>query len=128
MKLYVASRYGRREWIKWEVLPLLLADGHQVTSRWLDRDTRPPTQTEALRDLEDVDESEGLLAILDPIDSRNAGGGRFFEMGYAYRAATKRIVVWGEHEIVFCLLPRIEVYSTLDLARAALMDDKGVER
>ena len=117
MKIYLASLWSRREEMR-EVEKRLIAEGHMSTARWLW--TTAPNEAkfwapEALKDVEDIMESDAVLTFTQPYKSMNSGGGRHFELGAAF-AWSKLIVGVGEQEIVFHHLPTMHFFDTLDAA------------
>ena len=91
--VYLAARLSRRD----ELLTYatdLNARGHVVTARWVthNKDDESTTTVEyqsaqarqwAIEDLEDVRASDLFVHFTDPRGSRQRGGGRFVEHGYA---------------------------------------------
>lgn len=94
MKIYIAAKYGRRldddvKHFRKELERL----GHEITAQWLDNaEESKGLQDAAIMDVEDVDRADTLIFIGEPRGSKNRGGGRWFEFGYAYSAG-KRIYV-----------------------------------
>lgn len=121
MKVYLAGAYKRRAEIK-EVAEKLRAIGVEVTSKWLEReDTDPSHQNmryQAYRDILDILAADIVVRFTDVRDSTlrdpacqfvAAGlisGARHFEMGLAFYA-NKRLVVVGGHQNVFDYLDEV---------------------
>jgi|SRR6187399_2210034 hypothetical protein len=118
MKLYLAARFARREKLVTDAIPPLEEDGHKITSRWLWEED-DGGEGAARMCLQDIDRSEALVLFTDPVGSKNAGGGRWFEAGYAY-ANNRRLFVVGEQEAVFTYLPLITVCRNIDHLRREL--------
>lgn len=120
MKIYVAARYARREEVLRDVVPILEADGHEVTSRWLCKDTKP-SRGEADICLEDIRRSDAVLVLTEAMWYRaTTGGGRWFEAGYAH-ALEMRVIFVGPPEIVFCYLGNVEIRADLKQVRELLL-------
>lgn len=123
MKIYLASRFGRRDELNVKRLELE-GLGHTVTSRWLtqhqkvDLSLHPYTEDErimfAQHDFADVQRADWLIAFTeDPAENAPGGrrGGRHVELGLSL-AWGKRTFVVGYRENVFCHLPPIIFCST----------------
>ena len=129
MKIYLAARYSRRLELCF-LRDSLHAAGHQVTSRWLlgghqwngtahstaDAYESGGMPAEAVRfaqeDIEDIDGADVLVAFPDPPrKSSTSRGGMHVELGYAL-AKRKRVIVCGQRQNVFHLLPEVEYIST----------------
>ena len=117
MKIYIAARYARAEEMR-GIADQLTADGHQIISTWIDGEHNEGPEAAAI-DLAEIRYSDVVLCFTDPCGSKNSGGGRWFECGYAL-AIGKRVIFIGDREIVFCHLPEVEVYPSLARARLAL--------
>ena len=90
MKIYIATRFARRDEMMRTIVPALEEDGHKITSRWLwEKDDGGEMAARIC--LQDIDRSEAITLFTDPIGSSNKGGGRWFEAGYAFANST------GEH-------------------------------
>lgn len=123
MKIYLASRYSRRE----ELLRYsqeLEALGHIITSRWLtgnhelaDRDDYLTAAQQADRerfaseDWSDVKAADCVISFTEEPRGTTSRGGRHVEFGGALMAG-KRTVVVGHRENVFHCLPEVEFYPT----------------
>jgi hypothetical protein len=133
MRIYLASRYSRREELC-RYREQLQAVGHDVQSRWLDgnhqiSDAGTPlgdhgealvegddgSQSEraaALRarfaadDFEDVAGCHLLIAFTEPPRSSASRGGRHVELGLAL-GMRKQVVIVGPRENIFCWLPEV---------------------
>lgn len=126
MKIYIASRYGRRKEMA-GYAEKMQALGHEITSRWIfgehelqddkfnsvdDADRTDVGRQFAQEDLEDLKDSEMVICFTETPGAspgRNRGG-RHFEAGVAH-ALGKRIVVVGPRENVFYCLPEILHYE-----------------
>lgn len=126
-RIYLAARFSRRHELK-PFAEALSAAGHQVTSRWLDSDEHHLELTgqrssdgaaAAIRDLEDVRDATVCIAFTEPADGRQGRGGRHVELGAAITLGLRLIVV-GEPEHIFHLLPQVELVATPQEALATL--------
>lgn len=131
MKVYIAAKYRRRFELR-ALASALRAHGVEVTSQWLDNgeeDAEGP-QAAAQMDLDDVDRADVVVFIGEPRMSENTGGGRWFELGYAYAKGKQLFIVLAgfgpgdgdlsigntpaRHETVFTSLPGMVLCDTLD--------------
>lgn len=105
---YLAGRYGRRDEFK-GYAEQMRERGYGITSRWLsgahdatddDTDSLELQAQWAKEDLEDIDESDVMLAFTEPSGSSYSRGGRHIEVGYAM-AKLIPIVVIGPIENIF---------------------------
>ncbi len=136
--IYIAARLSRFQELK-TFATKLTAAGHVVTSRWLYNNSLSGDQSSAhvfaMMDLEDVQAASIVIFIGEPRGSANRGGGRWFELGFAYHAGKQCIALLSDdigntddpsldvgHESVFTSLPGIitcfsqeEVFSALSL-------------
>lgn len=120
MKLYLASRYGRRLELS-GYAEELNAMGHCITSRWIRGDHEmkdaDPTYEEAMLwaddDLSDIAHSEAFVLFTEADPEMQAGrGGRFVELGYALGLLSvgqiKYVFIVGPRESnIFTCLPEI---------------------
>ena len=108
LDIYLAGQYERRDEFR-EYAHELLAQGYNVTSRWLfnEQDMRLASPSEiklfAKTDLDDVARSNVLIAFTEP---ENAGGtstrgGRHVEFGYALNLDMEILIVGPRRENVF---------------------------
>jgi hypothetical protein len=118
LKLYLASRYGRRAELLFYAEELN-ALGHCVTSRWIRgahemKDEKPNPQesaTWAQEDLEDLIRADALVSFTESPGNQTgrARGGRHVEFGYAMAlndyGKDFPVYVVGPRENVFCCLP-----------------------
>lgn len=136
MKIYLASRYGRRVELC-GYRDRLESLGHVVTSRWLTGDhtiggsDSPPDgdngemSEEAIEnrerfaeeDVEDVRACDLLIAFTEPENSPYSRGGRHVELGIAIGSFTDVLVI-GHRENIFCWLPEVWFAKTFDEAMA----------
>lgn len=122
MKIYIASRYSRRDEMRTVALALQAA-GATVTSHWLSEDKPLQTQMgddsdtfyiETSRiDLMDVDAADVVLFFSEDPLVGTPRGGRHVEFGYALGKG-KSISVIGPKENVFHYHPRVHHYTTLN--------------
>lgn len=120
--LYLGGRYDRRLWLLQNVVPLLHAAGHEVTSRWvlldgtnnvlgedelaLDLSVGEVPGTECLEDIKRAD------AVVILTDAPSSTGGYHVELGYAL-GLNKPIEVVGPALNVFHSLPTLKRHSTI---------------
>ncbi len=150
MKIYLAARYSRRLELC-EYRSLLEAEGHQVTSRWLNgqhqiSDSGAPigeraellvegddggTSAEAIamrerfaiEDFKDVQSCDLLIAFTEPPRSRHSRGGRHVELGLAM-GMMKRVWVIGYRENIFCWLEDVRFFKEFNEAKKLLGKEK----
>ena len=112
MKVYLAAMFEKKNYMR-SVRDLLVNDGHEVTSRWIDvehEEDASHTVTDAMRyeyakmDVEDVLAADALIAFSGPRSEPAIGGGRHVEFGIALQAEKTIIVVGpkGEHIFHWC--------------------------
>lgn len=122
-KVYIAARYDRRFELRFAA-NALRANGHEVTAQWLDNaeEFKESMAAAAQMDLDDIDRADTILFIGEAFGSANRGGGRWFELGYAYALGKRLFVVLGEggHETVFTELPSMVVFPSLEKAMLEL--------
>lgn len=146
MKIYLASRYGRREELC-GYRTQLEAMGHAVTARWLNGDHQVSDDGRPLRDsgealvegddgsaseaaarlrshfatedLLDVLACDLFIAFTEPPRSSASRGGRHVELGFAL-ALEKTIIVVGHRENIFCWLGCVRFFETFRDAAATL--------
>lgn len=125
MRIYLAAAYPRLEEMR-GVRDVLVALGHEVTSRWIDQ---PPGEGAGTAELAADPAAYVKYAELDRADLEAAEvvisftgeggrGGRHVEYGMAI-AYGKRLVVVGPREHVFHTLPGVEWYP--DWTRLAMV-------
>ena len=130
MKIYLCGRYGRRVELA-GCAEELRADGHEVTSRWLDGSQELDRAdaagevdvlsltTSAMSCWSDVRRAEVLVAFTEELAAGFCRGGRHVELGIAIERGLGIIVV-GPRENCFCYHPRVEQFDAWPLARAFL--------
>lgn len=115
VKIYIAAPFP----LKNRAINLmrdLTAQGFEITSRWLFKETKMSDSVEenkgfATTDLEDVVKSH-IFLLLNPPEWINAGtGGRHTELGFSF-AIGKPIYILGVRSNVFHSLDGIEVFDT----------------
>lgn len=120
MKIYLASRYGRRlELVGYA--NRLQGLGHVVTSSWLlgtheIHDTCPSLALGAQfarEDQVDLMGSDMMISFTEAPNSPHSRGGRHVEFGMAL-SARKKCVVIGYRENVFHYLPEVLFYDDWD--------------
>ncbi len=133
-KIYFAARYQHHP--KLVVLAShLRALDIETTSRWIQGEHQAPdadlhtnaplVQQFALEDLEDVCAADTLVALAEPLRAHTRGG-RHVELGMAL-ALGKRVIVVGEPENVFHLLPGVQIVPSLDaLVHLLVAERSGV--
>jgi len=111
MKFYLAARFPRRA--EMEVLADELVaklPSAVCVARWVYGGEEGLDRRQiALLDLEDVEKANTVILFTHPRGSKQTGGGRFVEFGYAL-AKGKRCIVIGEYENVFISHPSVLVY------------------
>ena len=114
MRIYLASRYGRRQELA-EYATMFKATGHEVTSRWR-LGTHEASDGDSSRwgdfaqdDLDDIQHSDLLVAFTE--SQMFPRGSRHVELGIALGLGL-RVIVVGPLENVFCYLPGIIHYDT----------------
>jgi len=125
-KVYLAGRFSRRDEFK-TLADEIVAAGHQVTSRWLYSDdhhleldrAQLPAAAAAIRDLEDVRAATVCIAFTEEPEGPQGRGGRHVELGAAL-ALGMRVIVVGEPEHIFHLLPDVVQVGSAEAALAAL--------
>jgi len=122
VRVYLAAQYPRKEELR-NYRELLIKEGVEVTSRWLDEHAAPTSQmgehtTEfyietANMDIEDIDGAHAVVFFSeDPLVGIRRGG-RHVEFGYAH-AKEMPIYVVGPKENVFHYRDRVYHYETFD--------------
>ena len=124
MKIYLASRYSRREEML-QVSKLLTELGHEVTSRWIHGSHEVPKdglsvqyptefrQKFAAEDYEDLCRAEATINFTEEPRAKNSRGGRHVEFGASLAMGQKLFVV-GPRENVFHCLPQVQAFDTLE--------------
>ncbi len=117
IKIYLASRYGRRDELIGHRNELTRL-GYHITSRWLkgpagveENATVADKHGWAREAWEDLQEASIFLTFTEPPESTAARGGRHLEFGAAL-AYEKRCMVVGPRENIFHCLPQVEVFET----------------
>lgn len=137
MKVYIAAMYDRHpEMVR--VAQHLRNAGFTVCSSWVygneqhvpDKITRPTHHDQAMgriaqADLNELDQADCVLFFAEPTGTAVPGGGRNFEMGYAY-ALDKNIFVIGGCEHVFHYLPIVYAQHFTTLSSWINYMKKGV--
>lgn len=108
MNIYLAARFSLASRMRWRRADLRQY-GYEVTSRWIDYDTRPdlPSNCEMIssKDLEDIEKAD--LVIVDALQSSTRGG-LHTELGYAlglgkevwvicYGTSDDNVFFWAPH-------------------------------
>ncbi len=125
-RVYLAGRFSRRDEFK-AIAEQISAAGHEVTSRWLysedhhlELDRRQlPAVAAAARDLDDVRAATVCIAFTEEPDGPQGRGGRHVELGAAI-ALGLRVIVVGDPEHIFHLLPSVAQVGSVDDALAVL--------
>jgi nucleoside 2-deoxyribosyltransferase len=131
LKVYVAARWDDRDYAV-AVKAALEKNGLIVTSTWLtphDNQSMDALKAKqgavaaarerAIKDFEDIDESDVLLVLSPKSGHRNGTGGKHVETGYAM-ANSKPVFVVGERENIFHYHPLARVVASLGEFFAAL--------
>lgn len=121
MKIYLASRYSRRDEMTVRAFELY-GLGHQVTSRWINGDhqisdeglsaeAKAEERTRfAMEDWEDLTAADMCISFTEAPRGTNSRGGRHVEFGGAL-AAGKTCVIVGHRENVFHCLPNVKFFE-----------------
>jgi nucleoside 2-deoxyribosyltransferase len=127
-KVYLAANWPRKDEIRGYV-HLFKSYGITVQARWLYEKAPANTtlaevdtqylEKSARDDLEDIIESDAVILFSNGYGSRNVGGGRLFEAGFAH-ALNKPIITIGEPEMIFQKMPESELVYTVTDVHAAL--------
>jgi hypothetical protein len=125
MKIYLCSRYSRRDEMRGVRREIHKQGHHTIVSRWLDTDWECKTSDRtssaapseyrekyAKIDTEDVLACDCLVAFTEKPDAGGRGG-RHVEFGIAI-ALEKRQIVVGYRENLFYYLPQVEICSNTD--------------
>jgi len=121
MKIYLSSRYARREELV-EYRRQLQDLGHIVQARWLNGDHQYDQFSNegfAVEDLEDVIAAELCISFTEGPRYKANRGGRHVEYGIAL-ANKARVMVVGYRENIFHWLPFVEFYPTWEEALSTL--------
>lgn len=132
MKIYLASRFGRRDEMR-EYEKELKNAGHVCTANWLwaeepdERDgggmraiSDEDKARYAIVDMEDVAKSDVLVAFTEaPGVEGGSRGGRHVEFGAAL-AFNKEVLIVGPRENIFHYLPGLRQFDSFDKALKAL--------
>ncbi|MBU0959850.1 MAG: hypothetical protein KKB31_07925 [Nanoarchaeota archaeon] len=131
LNVYLAGSYFRRDELR-DRAAELEADGHHVTSSWLQGDynttakvtdyTKQQLNSFAIADIWDIDGSDVFIVFSDA--PTYAGGGKHFETGYAYKAGLPIIVI-GDIEHAFHALHGVQQFDTWAATRQALIEWKS---
>lgn len=130
MRVYLAARWARRVEIA-AIADDFRQRGHRVTSRWLSETIdafRLPGEDAALPGTESLADIAAADAVVLFTEDRaqalpENGGGRHFELGFAY-ALDKLLFIVGPRENVFHFLPRVAVYASYGDLLCALDDER----
>lgn len=113
MKIYLAAMWSMRMHMV-EAAERLTAQGHTITSRWLNDAHTQGTEAECAQiDLDDIDAADAILFFsAGPRGTMFSGGGRCIEFGYAI-ARRKSLILIGKPESVFHMLPQVTIMESL---------------
>jgi len=125
MRIYLASRYSRREELR-DYRRRLQEAGFDVQARWLNgehqMDNADTIEAFANDDWEDVNAAECVVNFTEPPRSGANRGGRHVEFGIAL-ARGVRVVVVGHRENIFHWLPE----AFLAIRKRAILDSVFTE-
>ncbi len=120
MKIYLAAKFSDKMEMR-DVARKLQAAGHEVTATWInsDQETDDGQTDEVLAKaafdcLNDLQDSDLLLAFSRPRGTTHAGGGRHVEFGVAHTLAIPIVVIGPKGEHIFHYLPGIQFFDTLE--------------
>ena len=131
-KVYLASNFAHRDFLRETVKPYLESRGHEVTSRWIWDDTHLEhgplsEQRSAMHDLQDIDAAGALILYSDQHGPRQ-GKRKFIELGYAIRAGKICILLGGDQgSSVFYSLPTIRHADNIEDACRYLIESAEVQ-
>ena len=109
---YLAARFPRRAELE-SYVPQFKEAGFEVTARWVFGGEEGLTRSDiAELDLDDVYDADVIVLFTEEYGSKQSGGGRFVEFGYAM-ALGKECYAIGDYENVFMHEPSVKVYPTL---------------
>lgn len=112
MKIYLASRYSRKEELK-KVAEELEGLGNEIISSWLDCNRRyedeEDKETYVPRMVNEVKACDCLIMFNDPEGQKGRNGGKHVEFGIAM-GLDKRLIVTGHRENLFYYHPKIQFY------------------
>jgi nucleoside 2-deoxyribosyltransferase len=113
-KVYLAGSWSRKNELA-EYRERLAGYGIETVSRWLDESADASVElhevtdeyliASAKDDIEDIMSSHAFILFSNGYGYKSAGGGRFFEMGFAYSRSIPLITV-GDEEMIFQKLSR----------------------
>jgi nucleoside 2-deoxyribosyltransferase len=115
MKVYLAHNYAAKDYLRTEVLPLMHAHGHLVTSRWILDAGDQPDESEAQKDLDDIRDADALVLFAEqfgPIPGR----GKYIELGYALALGLPASIVGGTSTngcVFFALATHVPTLTSL---------------
>lgn len=114
MRIYLAATYGQMLEMR-NIASKLRDAGHEITARWIDGKEEGQTKGFGARmDIADIDYADTIISFTLAPHTLHTGGGRHFEMGYAYCAGKRTIIIGLKGEHIFHFLPSVEHYETLD--------------
>lgn len=120
MKLYLAHNWAAREYLKKEILPVLICAGHSTTSTWITTEQDSTKQAfNAEQDLADVREADALVHFSEQFGS-TPGRGKYVELGYAVGIRKPVYVVGVGDETIFYFLGDIGRLADIDALLSAL--------
>lgn len=123
MKIYIASRYNRREEMAM-IADDLKAVGHVIVSTWVYGGEEGLSREDiAFLDYNDVKRSEVVLSFTEPRGSWNPAGARHTEFGWGYEMGKDCLIV-GDREIVFHHFPTVKQFDTYEEAKRYLNASK----
>ena len=125
LKIYLAARFSRHEELNRYASELRDA-GHEVTARWLSRESQANENTVAVQncngevplagrplaqeDFEDIKRADVVISITEqPRVQHTTRGGRHVELGLALGWG-KQLIIIGPRENVFHTLPQVEQF------------------
>lgn len=112
--MYLAGRYSRLKELAGYAKDIT-GLGYVVTANWLAGEEEGKSEMDVAKmDRDDIVRTHWCVGFTDPPGSMNSGGGRHWEMGYAY-ATNKRCYIVGPREIVFHHLPEIKQFDNFSL-------------
>lgn len=113
LKIYIASRYDRREEME-SIANQLEENGFYITSSWVyGGEEGLDNEAIAELDLNDIDDADLVLSFTESPSFPHVRGGRHVEFGYGL-ARGKEMIIIGPLENVFHWVPEVRRFNTLE--------------
>lgn len=121
MNVFIAAAFPNRFRLREEVVPVINAMGHGVTSQWIwaDDDSGDPA-VHARNNIDDMRSAQ--LLILDTLHTEGSHGGADVELGYILGLGHHEVWLVGPPTNIYTHMPRIRRFwdwaATLEALRA----------